>query len=214
MHRPLFPFVLSAATGLAQQVPPPPQEPVPAAKSAAAAAPSPSPFAPDAELRAALGGNQAAAETFQPLNDRPVLPEMHLRGIVRLAHKSQPAALIEVRGFGSYTARQGDSIAFTLPSQRLAVPVAQRNAADAPTVAPVVEGPVRSADELRKTSDQRAAGSEQAAATSSTAANVRASAGVGVLVSTQIPIVLRVVRVDRDGVVVEIGTLGQLLVIR
>lgn len=221
----VWPLVFTMALPLrAQDAPPVPQDPprstrapegapagTQASQGEASVPQAADPFRADATLRSALGADRPGAGSFEPLGQRPTLPEMHLRGVVRMAGRDKPAALVEVAGFGSYTARQGDTISFTLPVRALPVPgPAATGDGHANRTALVRHATVPPAQDA-PTPDPR----NPQRNTPSPAAGQVASPGSGsVLVGQQLPIVLRVLRIDRDGVVVEIGTLGQYVVIR
>ncbi|MCA8953864.1 MAG: hypothetical protein KDE27_30410 [Planctomycetes bacterium] len=190
------------------------QQPPEATAPTTPAAPA-NPFVADEEIQRLLGGTKPDPLAFQPLAERPALPDMRLRGIVRLKRKAQPAALVELTGYGSYTVRQGESISFTLPGRALAAPRVDptgRTGQQGPTAPSTTPKP-----ELWATSSQRERLKELGAGpTAATTAGTPATtgAGRGVTISEPIPIVLRVERIEKDGVVVEIGTMGQYLVIR
>ena len=136
--------------------------------------PDQDPFVADDALRQALGadGAKQSADDFTPLGNTPAMPEMRLRAIVKMANKEKSAAVLEIKGVGSYTVREGEKLSFTLTGHF----VTQN--------APSRSGTAR--------------------APANTAASVR----------SQIPIALRIDRIASDGVVVEVGTLGELLIIR
>ncbi len=166
----LLGLLRAAAPG--QDAPPAPQ-PEPAAPAEPAAR---DPFAADPALLELLGRAPAQPDDFQPLEERPGLPPMRLRGLVQMRGAERPAALVEIEGVGTYTTREGERLSFTLRGARRAPAAA----------APPSEDGAR-------------------------ARSVSASGGV---LRSDLPIVLRVEHVGRDGVVVEVGSLGQYLVIR
>jgi hypothetical protein len=131
------------------------------------------PFAPSPQLQRALDaeqGNERGSGDFRVLDEAPALPEMHLRGVVKLEGRAVAAAVIELDGLGHYVVREGESLSFTLQWTRVV-----------PTTAPVADGAPPPAPVLRKES---------------------------------IPIALKVQRIGRDSVQVQVGTLGEVLVIR
>ena len=131
------------------------------------------PFAPSPQLQRALDaeqGNERGSGDFRVLDEAPALPEMHLRGVVKLEGRAVAAAVIELDGLGHYVVREGESLSFTLQWTRVV-----------PTSAPVADGAPPPAPVLRKES---------------------------------IPIALKVQRIGRDSVQVQVGTLGEVLVIR
>ncbi len=136
-----------------------------------------SPFVPDENLRALLENqNPDAPPEFEVLQERPPLPAMRLRGMLRMKGATGYAALIELDGIGSFTRHEGERLSFTLRGARvLTVPPSAPSASSAP-----------------------ATGS--------------ATAPRAVIMDQ--PIVLRIVRIDTDGVLAEVGSLGQFLVIR
>lgn len=135
--------------------------------------PAQDPFAPSAELQRALDADANAgrrAGDFRALDEAPTLPEMHLRGVVKLEGRPVPAAVIELDGLGYYVVREGESLSFTLQWTRV-VPAQASGVDGALPVAPV-------------------------------------------LCKEPIPIALKVQRIERDSVQVQVGTLGEVLVIR
>src|SRR5262249_30311223 len=108
------------------------------------------------------------------------LPEMRVKGVIQVAGRGRIAAMIEVQGVGTFTAHEGDKLAFSVEGARPAAAAAPNRG---------------------KTGDASSAAGAGAAATSAARATV--------------PVVLRVDRIAPDGVVVvEVGSLGKLLVIR
>lgn len=157
-----------------------------------------SPFQPDEALKRLLEGEKAPekpGDTFQPLPDPPALPEMGLKGIVRLRGREKFAALVDIGGVGTYTVRENDKLSFTLPGRSIAVP----NRTDA--------GGTPSGTANVTTSPNQTA-------TSKSTPSVRTGTGRGVLMREQVPVALKIVHVGPDGVLVEVGTLGEVLIIR
>lgn len=169
-------------------VPRPPQEPRPPRQAdAPESGPAPEgaaqgPFELDAKLSALLGGQTAETVDFEVLGERPPLPEMRLRGLVRMKGRTRYAALIELDGIGTFTRREGERLSFTLRGQRVAaVPAPGAPSAAAPAARPGVRS---------------------------------APAPTQRMVAVDQPIVMRIAKVSTDGVLVEVGSLGQYLVIR
>jgi hypothetical protein len=199
----LFALLLAVAQDAAK---PPAQDgssapPQPAAQQPTERTPSPapaqtptrpeSPFAADEDLRKLLDARPPGDDS-EPLGDRPALPEMRLRGLVKMKGKEKPAALIELRGIGTYTAREGEKLSFSLPGRTI-------SARPDPSAAPGSQGRLPGRDGGTPTGGET---------------SVVSSASHGVVVREQIPIALRIEHVGPDGVLVEVGTLGQYLVIR
>lgn len=150
--------------------------------------PETSPFRPDDELARLLGEKKDDGDPYRTLKERPVLPAMHLRGLLRMRGKDDTAALIEIEGVGSYTVRKDERLAFTT-QVRLTGPVSNEPVPTARTEGSAATGV---ADSPPKTP----------------AAQVRG------IVYEGFPIVLLVKMVGREGVLVEVGTLGELMIIR
>jgi hypothetical protein len=165
--------------------------PAPAAAPPPAAQPQESPFQADEALRKLLD-QRPSGEDFEPLGDRPALPEMRLRGLVRMKGKEKPAALIELKGIGTFTAREGEKLSFSLPGRLVSAHSDPGPGATRPNTPTGRDGPAPTQSETSLVS----------------------SASHGVVVREQIPIALRIERVAPDGVLVEVGTLGQFVVIR
>lgn len=101
-------FALSAAPAKSlQDAGAPQQEPAPESSS---------PFDPSPALLQALSKDEPAkASEFQRLDSFPALPEMRLRGLVKMRAKDRPAALIEVTGLGYLTVHEGENVTLNLP---------------------------------------------------------------------------------------------------
>jgi len=123
------------------------------------------PFTPSATLARRIG---VGADGFVPFEQRPTLPQMKLRGILKMKDKPGYTASVFVEAIGTYVAREGGQIVFSQSGSVVA--------SNADVAAPNGRSPVR--------------------------------------LATTIPIVLKVQRVSPEGVVVEVGTLGQTMVIR
>src|SRR5262245_22744397 len=72
------------------------------------------PFRPEGSLRAPDRSRGSQGDEFQRLQSVPELPEMRLRGILKMKKKTRPAAMIEVTGVGSYLVHEGDKLGLTL----------------------------------------------------------------------------------------------------
>jgi len=167
------------------------EEPAPAASPPPAAHPQESPFQVDEALRKLLD-QRPSGEDFEPLGDRPALPEMRLRGLVRMKGKEKPAALIELKGIGTFTAREGEKLSFTLPGRLVSAHSDPRSGA----------------------AHQNAPTGRDGKAPTESETSLASSASHGIVVREQIPIELRIERVAPDGLLVEVGNLGQFVVIR
>lgn len=137
------------------------------------------PFKPEG-FELSGGKTRSPKDEFQRLQNVPQLPEMKLLGIIKMQKKAKPAAMIEVKGVGSYLIHEGDKLGLTL----------RVTAVDSPA-----DRDIR----IVAVSDGSAS---------------RPSAATNVLLKNQIPVVLRIDKIAGDGVVVEVGTLGEYLVIR
>lgn len=115
---------------------------------------------------------------FQHLQSLPQLPEMKLLGIIKMQKKDRPAAMIDVKGVGTYLIHEGDKLGLTLRGQ-----------AEATTGDRDIRI-VRSGDE---TSSRPSSAS---------------------IIKNQVPVALRIDKISSEGVTVEVGTLGEFLIIR
>lgn len=88
-------------------------------QEAPASAPAKDPFQPAEDLARALGERRAASGEFRPLDDRPQLPAMKLKGTLKMKSKASPAAAIQVEGAGSYVVREGGQLAFSIDAVSL-----------------------------------------------------------------------------------------------
>ncbi|MEZ6194824.1 MAG: hypothetical protein R3F20_03705 [Planctomycetota bacterium] len=146
-----------------------------------------SPFKLDDVLEKLLGAKRPESpEEFHRLEERPALPAMSLRGLVRMKGRKTYAALVEIEGVGRYTVRDGDRLAFTVTARRPAGPVA----------APTKPTPAAGA----------APGDPRVVVENPPAPRVSRLESV--------PLVMKILHVGRDGVVVELGTVGEVLIIR
>lgn len=137
-----------------------------AEQASGATAPS-DPFEIDEALRRLLEGPDS---DYEPLAEQPLLPAMRLKGVLGL-HGKQLVALVEIDGVGTFLAREGGRILFTIQGRVVAREERREDA-------PVTGGPPPRR-RLRS-----------------------------------LPIALLVREVTPEAVVVEVGTLGQTLVIR
>lgn len=142
---------------LALLVGPTPQDP--------AADPPRDPFTPSPAIARRIGVGE---DGFVPFEQRPVLPAMKLRGILKMKDSPGYTASVFVDSIGTYVVRDGGQIVF---SQGGSVVVSNADVNPASSRAPA-------------------------------------------RLATTVPIVLKVQRVSPEGVVVEVGTLGQTMVIR
>lgn len=159
------------------------------------------PFKADEDVKSLLDQKEPApaADDFRRLDVRPQLPEMKLRGLIRVGGSTKIAALIEITGVGTYSAREGDKLAFSVPARGAAIRPPAEKKKDETTAAPNRE-------------DERARAREAAKSGQKGVTTVD-DPGLAPIQST-IPVVLKVGGVTRDGVTVEVGTLGEILIIR
>ncbi len=150
-------------------------------------------------------------EEFNPLPQRPTLPTMKLKGLLRLKGRDKQAALVEVGDVGTYAVREGERLAFTV-NARMTMPRPQP-APGTPGAQPGATGAGVPTDRPTR-EDLQAEKRKEAQGQPTTGTGARATPNQGVVVNNQMSIVLRIVRVSSDGVFVEVGSPGELLIIR